>query len=245
MKSTDPTTARWDWNWRFDNLKNVLRDIFLFNNTYRSVFCYICQNSSMKKGSISTEKYILDRVAPLFNRKGYVGTSLTDITDATQLTKGAIYCNFKNKEDLAVKAFQHNIELVLGPLGNCIREAQDAPGKLHAITCFYRSYFETVAARGGCPVLNVGIDAKYINPELYTAARQVADQLMGNLERILEKGIAFNQLKPEINVKAVASNLYAMIEGGIYLASLNDQPQHLEHVLDLADDLIDRLCRKE
>lgn len=196
----------------------------------------------MKKGSISTEKYILDRVAPLFNRKGYVGTSLTDITDATQLTKGAIYCNFKNKEDLAVKAFQHNVEMVLGPLGTVIRDAKSAPEKLRAITQFYRSYFETVASRGGCPVLNVGIDAKYINPELYTAARQVADQLMGNLERILQRGIEFGQLRPEINVKAVASNFYAMIDGGIYLASLNDNQEHLDHVLDLADELIKQLC---
>ena len=195
----------------------------------------------MKKGSISTEKYILERVAPLFNRKGYVGTSLTDITDATQLTKGAIYCNFKNKEDLAVKAFLHNVELVLGPLGTVIREANDAPGKLFAITRFYRSYFETVASRGGCPVLNVGIDAKYINPELYTAARTVADQLMGNLERILQKGVEYGQLIPELNPKAVASNLYAMIDGGIYLASLNDSQEPLDHALDLADDLINRL----
>lgn len=155
---------------------------------------------------------------------------------------GAIYCNFKNKEDLAVKAFQHNVEMVLGPLGTVIRDAKSAPEKLRAITQFYRSYFETVASRGGCPVLNVGIDAKYINPELYTAARQVADQLMGNLERILQKGIEFGQLRPEINVKAVASNFYAMIDGGIYLASLNDNQEHLDHVLDLADELIKQLC---
>ena len=64
---------------------------------------------------------------------------------------------------------------------------------------------------------------------------------MGNLETILRKGVEFGQLKPEINLKATASNLYAMIEGGIYMASLNDNPQQLEHVLDLADDLIDRL----
>lgn len=195
----------------------------------------------MKKGSISTEKYILERVAPLFNRKGYVGTSLTDITDATQLTKGAIYCNFKNKEDLALKAFYTNVEIVLGPLGACIRAEKDAVSKLYAITRFYRSYFETVASRGGCPVLNVGIDAKYINPELYTAARKVAEQLMGNLEHILRKGVEHGQLLPETDVAATASNLYAMIEGGIYLASLNDKHEHLAHVLDLADEVIHRL----
>ena len=53
--------------------------------------------------SEKTTKYIIETVAPIFNRKGYAATSMSDLTAATGLTKGAIYGNFKNKEELAIK----------------------------------------------------------------------------------------------------------------------------------------------
>jgi len=58
----------------------------------------------------NTAEFILSRTAPIFNKNGYVGTSLSDLTKATGLTKGAIYGNFLNKEDLALKAFQWNLK---------------------------------------------------------------------------------------------------------------------------------------
>ena len=57
-----------------------------------------------------TIHFILETVAPIFNKHGYAATSMSDLTSATGLTKGAIYGNFKNKEDLAIAAFKHTIK---------------------------------------------------------------------------------------------------------------------------------------
>src|SRR3954463_8306950 len=55
-----------------------------------------------------TRQFIVEKTAPIFNAKGYVGTSLSDMTEATGLTKGSIYGNFANKDEVAVAAFEHN-----------------------------------------------------------------------------------------------------------------------------------------
>ena len=54
-----------------------------------------------------TAAFIIETVAPIFNKNGYAATSISDITNATGLTKGAIYGNFTNKEDLAIKCFNY------------------------------------------------------------------------------------------------------------------------------------------
>jgi len=198
----------------------------------------------VKQKDRSTADFILDTVAPLFNRKGYVGTSLSDITEATQLTKGAIYCNFKNKEDLALQAFYKNVSHVIDPMTEAIRAENNAIDKLLAITRFYRTYYRTAGERGGCPVLNVGVDAKHVNPPLYQAARTIANNLMGNLERIIAKGMEYRQIHSETDARKVAQSLYAFIEGGIYVAFLNDDEHHLLQVLDLADGMIRELANK-
>ena len=66
--------------------------------------------------SEKTKAHILEKVRPIFNKNGYFGTSLSDITKATGLTKGAIYGNFKNKEDLALASFNYNINFVLSKI---------------------------------------------------------------------------------------------------------------------------------
>ena len=68
----------------------------------------------MTEKSQKTKKHIIKKVDPIFNSQGYTATSLSEITTAAGLTKGAIYGNFKNKEELALEAFNYNIKYVLG-----------------------------------------------------------------------------------------------------------------------------------
>src|SRR5882757_5312437 len=56
-----------------------------------------------------TKAFIIEKVAPIFNMKGYAGTSLTDMTEATGLTKGSIYGNFANKDEVALAVFDYNL----------------------------------------------------------------------------------------------------------------------------------------
>ena len=59
-----------------------------------------------------TRQYIIEKTAPLFNSKGFDGTSLAELTEATGLTKGALYGNFRDKEELALEAFLYSIAKV-------------------------------------------------------------------------------------------------------------------------------------
>src|SRR6195256_6799324 len=55
-----------------------------------------------------TRRDIVQKAAPLFNQKGYEGTSLSDLMDATGLQKGGIYRHFASKEELALEAFDYS-----------------------------------------------------------------------------------------------------------------------------------------
>ena len=59
-----------------------------------------------------TRKYIIEQAAPLFNQKGFAGTSLHDIMEITGLKKGGIYGNFESKEEIAIASFEYSVELV-------------------------------------------------------------------------------------------------------------------------------------
>ena len=87
--------------------------------------------------SEKTTQFIIDEVAPIFNKNGYAGTSLKHITEATRLTKGAVYGNFKNKEDLALACFNTVLKRIVEGLKMRIHYAKSPMEKLYNIIEFF------------------------------------------------------------------------------------------------------------
>jgi len=185
-----------------------------------------------------TKAYILKNVAPIFNRKGYTGTSLSDITTATGLSKGSVYGNFKNKPDLAVKAFYFNVDKLISPMIAIASSEKNSIKSIRALTKYYRDYYIQSLASGGCPILNVGVDAKYNNPELFKAAQEVSQKIVRKLTIIIKKGIRKKEIKKKIDADLYARNIYSMIEGGVFMASVHEDNNYLLNILDQVDIII-------
>ena len=186
----------------------------------------------------NTSSYIISTVAPVFNKKGYIGTSLSDLSSATGLTKGAIYGNFKNKEELAVEAFKFNVREILKELSIGINKANRAIDKLYAITNFYRGYYDSTKFTGGCPILNVGNDSKHTNPTLFRIVKHTAKKLEESIASILLEGIKNNEFRSGIDVSKLAKNIYSMIEGSVFMSVTHDDRSYILSMIDLIEDLI-------
>lgn len=193
---------------------------------------------------MNTSEFILDKVAPIFNKQGYIGTSLSDITNATGLTKGAIYCNFSNKEDLALKAFQLNISIAILPLFKLIATKEGSLNKLYTITNYQRNYYNLVKDRGGCPMLRVGVDTKFVNPLLFEAAEKLSRKFINGLIDILKKGIEFNEIKSDIDVNKYAQIILSLIEGSSLLAFTHNDETYITNAMDCIDEIIIKTIKK-
>ena len=110
----------------------------------------------MTKGE-RTRQEIVRSAAPLFNTKGYEGTSLSDLMTATGLQKGGIYRHFASKEELAAEAFDY-------AWGKAVSGRLDGVGDLSnsvdRIKKMIANFVERRAGlvEGGCPLLNTAIE---------------------------------------------------------------------------------------
>lgn len=186
-----------------------------------------------------TTQYIIETVAPIFNRNGYSGTSLSDITNATGLTKGSVYGNFESKEELALRAFNHNVKKVFDKLTDHTDRYSTIPGKLKALTNFYRKYPVLTSELGGCPLLNVGVDANHQNELLLHRVREVNLKLKRNLSNMLKLGIANKEIVSNINTSAYAGRIIAMIEGSVYMTFTLNDISYMSDMMDHIDKMIE------
>jgi len=185
-----------------------------------------------------TSQYILEMVAPIFNKNGYAATSLKDITSATGLTKGAIYGNFKNKEELSIAAFKLNVKTMMTEIKEHISTSNSPIKKLFLITDFYRNYYEYSKQLGGCPVLNIGVDANNQNSLLLEKVRQVIEKIQDKLATIIENGIEANEISSDINAMQFAKRLDTMIQGAIFMTYTMDDNFYIKDTMDVIDNII-------
>lgn len=176
-----------------------------------------------------TKQFILTKTAPVFNSKGFAGTSLTDLTTSTGLTKGALYGNFHNKEDLAMEAFKYSMERVREFVRERVDKEVTYKRQLRAMLDFFAEYVFHPPVQGGCPLLNAAVEA---DDQFPTMRRVVVKELMATvmfIHHLLNKGIKAGEFRKDINTRELAYTIFCSIEGAIMFsrAERSEEPMKI------------------
>ena len=177
------------------------------------------------RNAITTKRLIIKESANLFNTQGYKATSISDITKATGLTKGAIYRHFDNKSDLEQQALRSLAKLMFTELGGKIKAANTFKNKMDATFSFFEDYMHTPLYKGGCPLLNAATEVDDTNVVLRQQTFNMLAQLKASVQKIIENGIKNNQVKTETDAAFFATIFIATLEGGIMMSRLERTPE--------------------
>ncbi len=188
-----------------------------------------------------TKRFIITTTAGIFNKKGYAGTSLSDLTEATGLTKGSIYGNFENKEEVALAVFDYNYGQLNKELTRQIQKEDTYHDKLMVYTRFYHHFMETYFNEGGCPILNTAIEADDTNHLLKEKAAKAVLKWKNSIIDLIKGGIETGEFKPGVDHSQIALSIIALIEGGIMIAKVTNTPASLDKVLKTVAMLIHQL----
>ena len=179
-----------------------------------------------------TRNYIIEQAAPIFNKYGYNGTSMSQLTKAINMTKGAIYGNFKDKDEIALAAFDYNFTEISKRIQEVIRSKQKACDKLIAFANFYLDGFAGFSITGGCPILNAAVDSDNVHPPLQRKVSQAIENWTNTVVKIIYNGIERGQIKPNAKPEQFASIFVSLIEGGIMLSRATGNTIHLSRNID-------------
>lgn len=194
-----------------------------------------------KPKSEKTKLFIIEKTAPIFNKKGYVGTCLSDMEEATGLTKGSIYGNFKNKDEVAVHAFKYNVKFINNAFETEIKNSQTYIDKLGAYSRVYRSIYRQVIQNGGCPIANTIVEADDTNVELNMWAVSVLEQWKNRIVKFITQGKIAGEIKEHCDSIKIATTIISLIEGSSILAKATCDISYIMNSLDHIDELIDSI----
>ncbi|CAG5005001.1 hypothetical protein DYBT9275_03495 [Dyadobacter sp. CECT 9275] len=188
--------------------------------------------------SEKTRQLIIEATAGIFNKKGYAGTSISDLTEATHLTKGSIYGNFRNKEEVALAAFDYNLKLWQSIIRSKIRKASTQKEALIILADIFRSNAKDTLPEGGCPFLNTITEADDTHEELRKRAAAGLLRWKDEIAGMIRKGIDTGEFVPGTDVDKLAFSIIALVEGAILIGSGTQNPAYCDAILSTIKDLI-------
>jgi len=186
----------------------------------------------MNKG-LETRELIIERSAELFNTLGYNGCSLNEIMDATHLKKGGIYNHFKNKDEIALAAFEYSYTKVLKRFKTYLSKESTSYNKLLSIIEVFYSFGANPVVNGGCPIFNTAIDATDLHPLLKKRAQEAINTLLKYVEIKIEEGKIEGEFRSSARASDISLLLVSTMEGALMVSRVNDNTKALRTAADL------------
>jgi AcrR family transcriptional regulator len=168
-----------------------------------------------------TKQFIIEKTAPFFNIHGFEGTSLSVLQQATGLTKGSIYGNFRDKEEIALEAFKFSMERVRAIMTERMDKEKSAKGKLISLVSFFSEYVFDPPIPGGCPLLNNAVEA---DDSHVTMKKEVAKEIQRTISFIaslVDLGKKNNEFRKDVKSKEVAYVLFSSVEGALMISRVS------------------------
>lgn len=178
-----------------------------------------------------TRRHIIEKTAPLFNMNGFDGTTLTHLCKATGLTKGALYGNFADKEELATEAFRYTISRMRAAGSRNMRSQTSYTKKLDALFSFFLSAVLNPPVRGGCPLLNTAVEADDHRPSMRKVVVEELEKSVNSMTKLLDKGKAAGEFRNDFHSREIAMLFFCSIEGAIMYSRVSSSDHAMKVVV--------------
>jgi TetR/AcrR family transcriptional regulator, transcriptional repressor for nem operon len=195
----------------------------------------------MTKGE-QTRRAILARAAPLFNQKGYEGTSLADLMEATGLQKGGIYRHFSGKEELAAEAFDYAWEKASRGRLDGVEAVENRVDRLKKMIANFVE-IRTGLMAGGCPMMNTAVESDDGNVKLRTRARKALRGWTERLAKIASEGIERNEIDGDVQPQKLARLIIGSLEGALLISRVEKDEEPLRDVRKYLEEHLERRVR--
>lgn len=153
----------------------------------------------------TTRLNILQKAFELVYKNGYRTTSIDEIIATTQVTKGAFFYHFKNKDEMGIAMINEVMlpglykDMVL-PLINSNDPITEIYASMH--TLLLENPFFIV--KYGCPAINLVEEMASYNETFKTALSKLTNQWQEAIAAALEKGKIMGTVRQDVNTAQAA-----------------------------------------
>lgn len=185
------------------------------------------------------EEAVLTAVLDVFWARGWQGTSMADLAEATRVQRGSLYHAYGGKGQLFLLAFERYAARVMEEA----QEALSAPSARLALQRFFDVLIASMTAdtpSRGCFTTRTAVESDVIGPQVQARVRALLDRL----EAIISKAMSRDELRAALVVPPdqAAKTLIVFTRGLAVMERLHHEPERLR---EMAAQMIELLVKPD
>lgn len=166
----------------------------------------------------------LDRAMLVFREKGYHSASISDLSEAMQLTAGSIYKAFTDKHGLFLQVFARYTSLRNHDLRQRLAQQPDGRARIAELLRFYLESASDMEGRRGCLVVGSTVELQLLDDELAAGVRAALLRNQQSILQLIEQGQQDGSINPQHDAQALGGVLLCLVLGMRVAGKMQDLP---------------------
>lgn len=185
----------------------------------------------MPKVETFDRKIVLQKATEVFHKKGYNGTSMQDLVDATTLNRSSIYNSFGSKLNMFLEVLSHYQSIYGNHFSQKLAQSYNATEAIEAIFDLYLHEIINDNDRKGCLVINCKSEMTNQEPLIKSFMEKNQDRTVAMLEDIVTKGQMEKIFNQDQTSGQYALYLFSSIQGLRMTGILNKNEEDLRNLI--------------
>lgn len=156
-----------------------------------------------------TKQRIAEKAKQLFIQKGYAATSMEDIREFSQISKGSIYYHFKSKEDLYLYTVKEANKEWQNKWREEAEKVDTATAKLYLLGRYYASDMLNPLSQ----TVPEYIAAENLESQIKEKVVPLIQPEINIFYELIEEGVRFKEFESATSLKDLAHILYSTLTG--------------------------------
>ena len=175
------------------------------------------------------EVAVIAAAVDVFRRNGYAAAAISDLTEATGLSRSSLYQRFHDKDGLFQEALAAYTQRVLRRMNSA--KADTARERLKALL---RAFLPDRSRPAGCLIGRSCAEISALSTEGKAATLAAAAGQREILAGLLREGVAAGELAEDTDIEAMAWYYLGVLQAILNLPQTGAHPSVLDRMIDVA-----------
>ena len=188
-------------------------------------------NERKEREKLRRREEILEAAEKLFFTKGIDHTTMDDVAEMAELSKGTLYLYFKSKEEIHWEITQRHLRKVVDDMEKAMKPGQNAIECLLTMAQVFVEHFEEDHAAAHSILFFQACDLKTLNLDMEEINRAfINDSPIHMVSEYVKKGMEEGLIRNDIPAEALSSTLWAQLLGVMQIITVKKELFELIHV---------------
>ncbi|MBL7212782.1 MAG: TetR/AcrR family transcriptional regulator [Desulfobacteraceae bacterium] len=189
------------------------------------------------------EKIVIESLK-LFSLKGFLNTSIHDILEAANTSKGGFYNHFETKEELFFAVLSEAKRIWRGATLAGLDQVEKPVEKVKKLLENYRDRYlkDKTNFPGGCIFVALSVELDDQKPALSRELNKGFSGLKAMIKKLLDQGKKSGELKRDVDTKAVTEMIFAGMLGASVIYGMEKSNASLDQTIGSLIEYLDKLA---